>query len=133
MVTRSIVFTMATTTFFTIQSKIHGCAFFIKKQHISSISINYSLRYIFIIAFINYSVRRDIIKQHKCILCFCIYKYTRATVSVCVSRITSPVTLTRQYVTRKIITTVTTTVLVTTITIGPVITFCNILYLNEIY
>lgn len=106
---------------------------FKKTQHISAIPINYSLRNIFIIALINYSDRRDIIKQQKCILCFCIYKYTCATVVVCVSRITSPVTLTRQFVTRKTMTTVTTTVLVTTITIGPVITFCNRLYLNEIY
>lgn len=65
-------------------------------------------------------VRRDIITT-----CFCIVKFTYATVSVCVSRITAPVTLTRQFVTGEIITTVTTTVLVTTITIGPVITFCN--------
>lgn len=61
-------------------------------------------------------------------MCF----YTIIAVSVCVSMITSPVTLTRQFVTRKIITTVTTTVLVTTITIGPVITFCNRLYLYKV-
>lgn len=67
--------------------------------------------------------RRDIITT-----CLCIYEYTCAAVSVCVSRITSPVTLTRQFVTGKFITTVTTTVRVTVITIGPVITFCNRLW-----
>lgn len=79
-----------------------------------------------------YCVRRDIIKKHKCIICFCIYEHTLVAFSLCISRTTSSVTMTRQLVTGKSITTVNTTVVVTTITIGPAITFCNKLYLYEV-
>lgn len=90
--------------------------------------MNYPLRNTIIIFFslTIYSIKRNIIEKYKCnIIVFSIYEYTFATVSVCVSRITSTVTLTRQFVTGKIITAVTTTVLVTITPIGPVITPCN--------
>lgn len=103
------------------------------KKNISSIPISYSLRNIFSIAFIIYSVKLIKLNNMNVFYVFLyIYKYTCATGRVCVSRFTSPVTLTSRFVTWRVVQTVTTTVVVTIITIGPFITLCNILYLYEV-
>lgn len=56
------------------------------------------------------------------------YEYTLAAVIICISRGTSPVTVSSLFVTWISIKTVTTTVVHTVISIGVVITLYNILY-----
>lgn len=65
------------------------------------------------------SIKRNYIKQS---LYSLICSFTFATVALCISRVTSPVTMSSPYVLRRVVQTVSTTVVDTAQTIGPVVT-----------